>query len=184
MVKTDSGEAKKSPVTARLFLTSIKKWYPKGIPVCISSVSKPREADNGKDVSVALNLDITEDMEHCFARVIDDKGNVVQIEDEFGEEKDKIEEISNPDEVAVWVKMRIEDPENDEFKVFNLGSAFPVINYAFAEAGDVPHNNKKNLIFTYDELVEVLEGLEFRAKTETRKYKGGKPYQVLIPESL
>jgi hypothetical protein len=48
----------------------------------------------------------------------------------------------------------------------------------------LPENNKKNIIFTYDELLDALEGLEFRCKTETRKFKGGKPYQVIIPSDL
>ena len=184
MVKIDEGKKEQSPMTMRLFLNSIKKWYPKGILVCISNVGKCRESDKEGEVSIPIGFDITEDMEHCFARVIGDDGKVVKIEDEFGEEKDKIEQISNPTEVTAWLKMKIEDPENDEYKVFNLGSAFPLFNYAFIKSGDLQPNNKKNIIFSYDELVDALEGLEFRMKTETRKFKGGKPYQVIIPEDI
>lgn len=184
MVKTDEGKKEAFPLTMRLFLNSIKKWYPKGIQVCISNVGKCRESDKENEVSLPIGFEIEDEMEHCFARVIDEKGQVVKIEDEFGEEKDKIEQISNPTEVTAWLKMKIEDPENDEYKVFNLGSAFPLFNYAFVKTGDLQPNNKKNIIFSYDELVDALEGLEFRMKTETRKFKGGKPYQVIIPEDI
>ena len=185
MVKIDSGERKKSPMTMRLFLNSIKKWHNKdGVPLVVESVGKLVESDKEGEVSIPVEFGIEGDMPKCFARVIDDKGEVVKIEDEFGEEKDKIETISNPENVTGWFKMRIEDPENDEFKVFNLGSFFPLLNYAFIQSGDLPENNKKNIIFTYDELLDALEGLEFRCKTETRKFKGGKPYQVIIPSDL
>ena len=184
MVKIDEGKKEQSPMTMRLFLNSIKKWYPKGIQVCISNVGKCRESDKENEVSIPIGFDIMDEMEHCFARVIGDDGKVVKIEDEFGEEKDKIEQISNPTEVTAWLKMKIEDPENDEYKVFNLGSAFPLFNYAFVKTGDLEPNNTKSIIFEYDELVDALEGLEFRMKTETRKFKGGKPYQVIIPEDI
>ena len=184
MVKTDEGKKEAFPLTMRLFLNSIKKWYPKGIQVCISNVGKCRESDKENEVSLPIGFEIEDEMEHCFARVIDEKGQVVKIEDEFGEEKDKIEQISNPTEVTAWLKMKIEDPENDEYKVFNLGSAFPLFNYAFIKSGDLQPNNKKNIIFEYEELADALEGLEFRMKTETRKFKGGKPYQVIIPEDI
>lgn len=185
MVKIDSIEKKQPALTARLFLNSIKTWHKDtGVHVCISSISKPQETDREDRVALAFNLDICEDMPKCRARVIGEDGKPVKIEDDMGEEKDQIEIISNPEEVTVWLNINIENPELDEYKVYTLGSAFPLINYAFIKAGEIDENNKKNLIFTYEELVEVLEGLEFKAFTETRKFKGGKPYQVLIPKDL
>ena len=184
MVKTDVGEKKQPAITPRLFLNSVKTWYPEGIHVCVESISKPQETDREDRVAVAFNLGICEDMPKCRARVIGEDGKAVKIEDDMGEEKDQIEVISNPDEVTIWLNINIENPELDEYKVYTLGSAFPLINYAFIKAGEIDENNKKNLIFTYEELVEVLEGLEFKAFTETRKFKGGKPYQVLIPKDL
>lgn len=186
MVKIDEpAEKKKPPVTARLFLNSLKKWYNEdGIHCCVSSISKPQSTDREDRVSLAFNLDILEDMEECFAREIDENGQVVQITDEFGEDKDKIVRIKNPEEVTIWLNIAVENPENDEYKAYNIGSAFPLINFAFIESGDVTAGNKKNLIFTYDELLDVVEGLEFKAHTESRSYKGGKQYQVLIPKAL
>ena len=185
MVKIDEPEArKKSPMTARLFLNSIKTWYPEGIHVAVDSISKPQETDREDRVALAFNLSICEDMPKCRARVIDENGEVAKIIDEMGDEKDKIEIIENPDEVTIWLNVNVENPENNEFKVFTLGSAFPLINYAFIKSGDVSAGNKKNLIFNYEEMVDVLEGLEFKAHTESRKFKGGKQYQVLIPKDL
>ena len=185
MVKTEVLERKKDPVTARLFLNSIKTWYNKnGIHSAILSISKPQPTDREDRVAIAFNLGICEDMPKCRARVIGENGEVVKVIDELGEEKDQIEVIENPEEVTLWLNVNVENPENDEYKVYTMGSAFPLINFAFIQAGDVSPNNDKNLIFTYDELLDVMEGLEFKAFTESRNFKGGKAYQVLIPKAL
>lgn len=186
MVKTDEPtEQKKSPVTARLFLNSIKKWHNEdGIHSCITSISRPQPTDREDRVAIAFNLDICQDMDECFAREIDENGQVVTITDEFGDDKDKIIRIKNPEEVTIWLNINVENPENDEYKVYTMGSAFPLINFAFIQSGDISKDNKRNLIFTYDELVDVVEGLEFKAHTESRNFKGGKQYQVLIPKEL
>ena len=185
MVKIEEYKKEQKPLTARLFLNSVKTWHnDTGVHVCISSISKAQETDREDRVALAFNLDICEDMPKCRARVIGEDGQVVKVEDEMGEEKDQIEIISNPEEVTIWLNVNVENPENDEYKAYTMGSAFPLINYAFIKAGDVAEGNKKNLIFTYDEMVDALEGLEFKAFTETRKFKGGKPYQVLIPKDL
>lgn len=187
MVKIDepTESRQKPPVTARLFLNSIKTWHnDDGIHCAVSSISQPQPTDREDRVSLAFNLDICEDMPKCRARVIGEDGEPVKILDEMGEEKDQIEVIENPEEVTIWLNVNVEDAENNEFKVYSMGSAFPLINFAFINSGDVSENNKKNLIFTYDELVDVLEGLEFKAFTESRNFKGGKAYQVLIPKAL
>ena len=186
MVRIDEPTEKaKPPVTARLFLNSIRKWHNKdGIHSCVTSISQPQETDREDRVALAFNMEILEDMEKCYAREIDEDGQIVKIEDEFGDEKDKLTIIKNPEEVTIWLNVAVENPAENEYKVYNIGSAFPLINFAFIQAGDVTEGNKKNLVFTYDELVDVVEGLEFKAFTESRSYKGGKQYQVLIPKAL
>lgn len=185
MVKIDEPTDKKKPaLTSRLFLNSVKKWHPDGVHVVVDSISKPQETDRDDRRAFAFNLGICEDMPKCYARAIDEQGQVIKIEDEMGEEKDKVEIIENPSEVTIWLNLNVEDAENDEYKAFSMGSAFPLINFGFINSGDVSEGNKKNLIFSYDEMVDVLEGLEFKAFTETRKFKGGKPYPVLIPKAL
>ena len=184
MVKTDEPKTNKPALTSSLFLTSVKSWHNEdGIPLIVESVGQPVATEKEEKVSIPVECSIEGDMPKCRARVIGEDGNVVMTEDEMGNEVAKIEIIKNPESITFWMGMTIEDPENDEYKVFNLGSAFPLVNYAFAKAGEVDAKNKKNLIFSYDELVDVLEGLEFRAKTETRKFNG-RPYQVLIPSDL
>ena len=186
MVKIDEPETKKkSPMTARLFLNSIRTWHPdEGVHVAVDSISKPQETDREDRVAFAFNLAICEDMPKCRARVIGDDGEVVKVLDDMGDEKDKIEIIENPEEVTIWLNVNVENPENDEYKVYTMGSAFPLLNYAFIKSGDISPNNNRNIIFTYDEMLDVLEGLEFKAFTETRSFKGGKQYQVLIPKDL
>ena len=185
MVKIDSGDSKAPAITSSLFLTSIKSWYnEQGIHLAVESVGSvnPNPNNEGK-VSIPVEFGIMEDMPKCRARVIDEEGKVVMTEDDMGNEVAKIEITKNPETITIWLGMSIEDAENDEYKIYSLGSAFPLVNYAFAKAGEISANNKKNLIFSYDELLDVLEGLEFRAKTETRDFNGRK-YQVLIPTDL
>lgn len=185
MVKTDSGNKVAPAITSSLFLTSIKSWYnDEGISVAVESIGglNPNPNNDAK-VSFPIELGLQEDMPKCRARVIGEDGKVVMTEDEMGNEVAKIEIIKNPETITIWLSMNVEDPENDEYKIYSLGSAFPLVNYAFAKAGEISPNNKKNLIFSYDELIDVLEGLEFRVKTETRDFNGRK-YQVLIPADL
>lgn len=184
MVKTDSGDRIAPAITSRLFLNSVKKWHDDdGIHCAISQVGNPVETNQEDKVSIPLTMDICESMPKCRARVIGEDGKVVKVENDVGDEIDKIEIIKDAEEFTLWIKLSIVDAELDEYKCFNLASGFPLINFAFAEAGDIEHSNNKNLIFTYDELVDVLEGLEFKAFAETRSF-GGNNYPVLIPKAL
>lgn len=184
MVKTDSGKTKKSAVTSRLFLNSVNKWHKStGIHCCVDQVGKMVEGTDKTKTTLPVNITVCEDMPKCRARVIGEDGEVVKIEDEVGDLKDKIEIIKNPQEFTLWIKLSVVDAENEEYKVYNLSSGFPLINFAFIESGDIEPNNNKNLVFTYDEIVEVLEGLEFKVLVETRSF-GGNNYPVLIPKAL
>lgn len=185
MVRADSGESKAPAITSRLFLNSVKKWHEDdGVHVCVNQVGKPVETEDESKVSIPLGISILQDMPKCRARVIGDDGKPVKMEDDVGNMVDKIEIVENPEEFTLWIKLAIENPAEDEYKCFNLASGFPLINFAFIEEGSVPKGNKKNLIFTYDELVDVLEGLECKAFTEIRNFKGGNNYPVLIPHAL
>ena len=81
MPRIDEPESRsKSPMTAILFLNSIKTWYADaGIHVAVDSISKPQETDREDRVALAFNLAICEDMPKCRARVIGDDGEVVKI---------------------------------------------------------------------------------------------------------
>ena len=185
MVRQDTGDKKAVAITSSLFLTSIKSWYNKdGIHSAVESVGKVNaNPNNDAKVSVPVEIGLCEDMPKCRSRVIGEDGKPVVKEDEMGNEVPEIQIVKNPETITIWLGMSIEDPEKDEYKVYSLGSAFPLINYAFIKAGELEEGNKKNIIFTYDELLDVLEGLEFRCKTETRDFNGRK-YQVLIPADL
>lgn len=182
MVRQETSEAK--PENARLFLNSIRSWYPDGILVGVEQVSKPFKAQGGDDDKyvVGLSLSLGEDMDKCRVRAVKD-GKIVTIEDEEGNEKPKIDIVDWVEVVPFFFNMRLIDEDKDEYKVFGLSSCFPLFNYAFIEAGLLPKGNTKNIIFTHEELVEVLEGLEFRATVEQREF-GGNKYPVLIPQPI
>ena len=181
MVRQETAEAKAE--NGRLFLNSIKSWYNKeGILVGVERVGKPyKQGDDGK-FSIMVGLSLGEDMEKCRVRAVEN-GKYVKIEDDEGNESYKIEVVDWVEEVPLYFNVRVEEESEDEFKVFTQSSGFPLFNFAFIQAGLLPANNSKNIIFTHDELVDALEGLEFRAKVEQREF-GGNKYPVLIPEEL
>lgn len=183
MVRQETAEAK--PENGRLFLNSIKSWHnDSGILCGVESVSKPFKAQGGEDDKyvVAISVSLGEDMPKCRVRAVED-GKYVKVEDDFGNETYKIEIVDWVEVVPLYFNIRMFDEDKDEYKVFEGSSGFPLFNYAFIEAGLLPKGNRKNIIFTHDELVEALEGLEFRATVETREF-GGNKYPVLIPLPL
>ena len=183
MVRQETAEAK--PENGRLFLNSIKSWHnDSGILVGIESVSKPFKAQGGEEDKyvIAVSVSLGEDMPQCRVRCVEN-GEYVKIEDDFGNETYKIEIVDWVEVVSLFFNVRLFDEEKDEYKIFESSSGYPLFNFAFIEAGLLPSNNRNNIIFSHEELVEALEGLEFRAKVETREF-GGNKYPVLIPESI
>ena len=182
MVRQETSEAK--PENGRLFLNSIKSWYNTDGIVCgVESVSKMFKAQGEEDkYSFAVSVSLGEEMEKCRVRSVED-GQYVKIEDEEGNEKYKIDIVDWVEVVPLYFNVRLFDESKDEYKIFSGSSGFPLVNYAFIKADLLPANNRKNIIFTSEELIEALEGLEFRAKVETREF-GGNKYPVLIPSDL
>ena len=183
MVRQETSEAK--PENGRLFLNSIKSWHNEdGLPCGIESVSKVFKAQGGDDDKFvfATSISVSEDMPKCRVRAVED-GKYVKVEDDEGNETYKIEIVDWVEVVPLYFNIRLFDEDKDEYKIFEGSSGFPLLNFAFIEAGLLPKGNRKNIIFTYDELVDALEGLEFRATVETREF-GGNKYPVLIPLPL
>lgn len=189
MVRINENKKNKSadPVTSKYFLNSILSWYKKqGVHVGVEKVSNLYENKNDKNKrGIAVTISILGDMPKCRARVIDEEGEVIRTYDEVsGETRDEIEIIDDADSVTFFYNVRIEDEEKGEISVNNMASCFPLFNYAFIESGDLPEDNDKGFICDIEELKEALEGLDFIAKAENRSFKGGNPYQVMIPEPL
>ena len=182
MVRQETTEARAE--NSRLFLNSVKSWYPDGITGGIERVGKTFKAQGGEDDKYVVGVDISlgEDMEKCRVRSVKD-GKLITIEDEMGNEMPKIEIVDWVEVVPFYFNMRLVDEAKDEYKVFEKSSAFPLFNFAFIEAGLLPKGNTKNIIFTHDELVDALEGLEFRITVEMREF-GGNKYPVLMPLPL
>ena len=173
-------------VTSRLFLLSVKKWYNEdGIHMGVEKVSNLFQNKNdSKKRGIAVTCSILQDMEKCRVRKIRDGKLVTKEDEDTGEEKQVTEIVDDVEEVTFFFNVKISDEEKDEFIVNNKASCFPLFNYAFMEAGDLPKDNNKGFICDIEELKEALEGLEFMGKEEDWSFSGGKPYQVLIPSDV
>ena len=167
-IKEEKQSIKKDDaITKRTFLSSLLSWYPKGVPCTVESVSKVF-ADYSGDPSICVTLEI-EEMEKCRMRDIGDDGKAIQIEDEFGEKRDKIIEgdVSGM-KVPLFFKLKYdeEDDMGDLFDVSSWSAIFPLLNYGCIERELIPEDNKKGFSITYDEIVDSLEDLSFIAKSE------------------
>ena len=167
-IKEDKQSIKKDDaITKRTFLSSLLSWYPKGVPVNVDSISKVF-ADYSGDPSICVTLEI-EEMDRCRMRDIGDDGKVIQIEDEFGEKRDKIIEgdVSGM-KVPLFFKLKY-DEDDDMGELFDISSwsaIFPLLNYGCIQRELIPGGNKKGFSLSYDEIIESLEDLEFQAKSE------------------
>ena len=167
-IKEEKQSIKKDDaITKRTFLSSLLSWYPKGVPCTVDSISKIF-ADYSGDPSVCVTLEIVE-MKKCRMRDIGDDGKTIQIEDEFGEKRDKIIEgdVSGM-KVPLFFKLKYdeEDEMGDLFDVSSWSAIFPLLNYGGIERELIPDGNKKGFSITYDEIVDSLEDLSFIAKSE------------------
>ena len=184
MVRIAESKKEADAVTSKLFLTSVNSWHKDdGVKVGVEKVSNlyPNKQDKKKR-GIAVTLSILGEMPKCRAREIDDKGQVVMVEDEeTGEEKVKMTTIEDPSEVTFFYNVRIEDEEKNEFSVNPKASCYPLFNFAFQATGDLPQDNNKGFICSIDELKASLKGIEFMAKAKKESFSGGNPYWVLVP---
>ena len=187
MVRTIEQEVDR--VTSRLYLISLMKWYDKdGMKMGIEKVSNL--FDNKNDASkkgIAVTSSILGDMEKCRVRKVDENGKFVKKEDEeTGEEKQVTEIVDDVEEVTFFfnVSQKGVDAEKGEFKVNPLSSCYPLFNFAFIQAGDLPEGNTKGFICDIDELKEALEELEFIGKAKYESFNGGTKYPVLLAEDV
>jgi len=174
-------------VTSKYFLSSIMSWYnEQGIHCGIESVSNLFENKNDQNKrGVAVRLSVLGEMPKCRARVIGEDGKAIRyLDDVSGEERDEIAIISDPQEVTFFFNVRIEDVEKNEISINTMSSCFPLFNYAFQQTGELPEGNNRSFICDIDELKDALEGLEFNATAESKKFKGGNAYYVLIPNPV
>ena len=167
-IKEDKQTQKKDDaITKRTFLSSLLSWYPKGVPCNVDSISKVF-ADYSGDPSICVTLQI-EEMERCRMRDIGDDGNAIQIEDEFGEKRDKIIEgdVSGMT-VPLFFKLKYDEDDDmgDLFDISSWSAIFPLLNYGCIERELIPGGNQKGFSINHDEIVDALEGLSFIAKSE------------------
>ena len=167
-IKEEKQSIKKDDaITKRTFLSSLLSWYPKGVPCTVDNISKIF-SDYSGDPSVCVTLEIVE-MDKCRMRDIGEDGKAIQIEDEFGEKRDKIIEgdVSGM-KVPLFFKLKYDEDDDmgDLFDVSSWSAIFPLLNYGCIERELIPDGNKKGFSITYDEIVDSLEDLSFIAKSE------------------
>ena len=188
MVRTIEKEMDR--VTSKLFLLSVKKWHnEEGLHMGVERVGNLYDNQNAKDKKgLAVTCSILGDMPKCRVRVIEN-GKLVMKENDEGEEVPKIEIVDDVEEVTFFFNVSVkgltdEQKEKGEFIVNNKASCFPLFNYAFMNAGDLPAGNTKGFICDIDELKDALVGLDFLGREKDESFSGGKTYQVLIPSDV
>ena len=176
-------QKKDDAITKRTFLSSLLSWYPNGVPVVVDSISKIF-SDYSGDPSICVTLEIQE-MEKCRMRKIGDDGKAIQIEDEFGEKRDKIivGDVSGKN-VPLFFKLKYDEDDDmgDLFDISSWSAIFPLLNYGCIVNEMIPEGNKKGFSINYDEILDALEDLSFIAKSErvTPSNSKIKPFNKLV----
>lgn len=170
-------------VTQDTFLSSVKSWYnDTGIHVGIEKIYvSEKEGQFGKYSLFTLKCSILDDMEKCRARVLDDDGKVVMEEDNLGEEVEKIEIISDPQEVTFFLFVNHSKEEEEEGILVcgrNSGLA-DFIRPCFISSGLIPSDFVGGVKFTEEELLEALDGYECYIKYGKNE-RAKKPHPVAV----
>lgn len=168
-------------VTQDTFLSSIKSWYnDTGIHCGIEKVYvSEKEGQFGKYTLFTLKCSILDDMEKCRARVLDDNGKVVMEEDNMGNEVEKIEIISDPQEVTFFLFVN-HDKEEDNILVCGRNSGLgEFIRPCFVSSGLIPSDHQGGVRFTEEELIEALDGYECFIKYGKNE-RAKKPHPVAV----
>ena len=177
--KNDSG------ITKKTFLSSILSWYPQGVSCHVEKVSKifaDKFSKVPEDRNIAITIKIDE-MEKCRMKELDDEGNPIQVENEFGEKQDKIiVGDATGKKVSLFFKLKLDEDDEmgDLFYVANMSAFFPLLNHGCIKNGLVPESNLEGFAITYDEILDALDDLSFIAKSEKIEQKNFKAYNKLI----
>ena len=177
-------------VTQQLFLSSLKTWYPNGIPCRVERIGKVFTTKFSKDPQIPITIITTGTVNKMRARVIGEDGKAIRVYDEVTDEhKPKIELLENPENVSVtfFYKMKHNpksaDEDEDEYIINNKSNTFPLLNYGFIRAGELPTGNEQSFACTWEEIDLALSKLEFLAGVETRSYNK-RDYNCLIASDL
>lgn len=160
----------KDPLDKRLLLASIRKYYPDGLELGVERVSKPYRTSFGK-VQLTVQLCITDDeVDKVLQYELDDNGQYIIIEDEFGEEKKKvIIGEGNLLMATLFMTVNCDSDEVDEettFKIYPTSGTYPLFKSALQESGDLPEDMGRVPFATNGkEVKEALEGFTFTGKT-------------------
>lgn len=167
-------------VTMNTFLSSVKSWHKKdGVHCGVERIYvSDKEGKFGKYTLFTLKMSILDDMKKCRARVLDEEGQVVLEEDNLGNEVEKIEIISDPQEVTFFLFCNHHKEEENVLVCGENSALAEFIRPVFISTGEIPSDFTGGLKFTQEELEEALEGYEAHIKCGVNK--NGKLYPIAV----
>lgn len=158
----------KDPMDKKLLLSTIKKYSPEGLHLGVEKVSKPYRTQFGK-VQVTVQLTVMDEIPKSLQYELDEEGQYVMEEDEFGDEVKKMTiKEGYLATCTLYLTVNTDAEEIDEFselKVFPASGSYPLFRAGLIEHGDLPDNMGREAFATSGaELKEALEGFDFTGK--------------------
>lgn len=170
-------------VTQETFLSSVKSWHKQeGVHCGVEKVyTKEKEGKFGLYTLFILKCSILDDMPKCRARVLDDEGHAILEEDNLGNEVEKIEIISDPQEVTFYLYCNHSKEEGEEGVLVAgaTGGLADFVRPCFISSGIIPSDWTGGLKFTEEELLEALDGYECYIKYGKNE-RAQKPHPVAV----
>ena len=158
----------KDPMDKKLLLSTIKKYAPKGLHLGVEKVSKPYKTSFGK-FQVTVQLTVMDELEKSLQYELDEEGQYVMTEDDFGDEVKKIVVKSGYLATAtLFLNISYDGDEIDEesmFKVYPSSGSYPLFKEGLINANELPEDMGRDAFETNGkELKEALEGFDFIGK--------------------
>ncbi len=171
IVETEKGSFPKDPMDKKLLFASIKRFKPEGVTLGGEKVSKLYRTSFGK-VQMTVQVRWMEKIK-TLQYDLDEEGQYIEVEDEFGDKKRKFSVISEEDSemalTTLFMNVNVPDDveldENTEFTVYPTSGTYPLFKAALQEWGELPED-MGNQAFSSNpkEIKEALEGFEFVGK--------------------
>ena len=152
------------------FYATIHKYYTEGLPVRINAEISENPYNRDEE-QIAISYKILKPVNKAIFTQQDELGNKTKYEET---DPEKI-----PDSARSWINLKHDEKGENEFVLFPKSKPYPLINFAFIQAGLVPENNTNGFGFDWDELQDPINDLECNLRVEQRK--GTRPYYVPVP---
>lgn len=171
IVETENKVFPKDPMDKKLLFASIKRFKPEGVRLGGEKVSKLYKTSFGK-VQMTVQVRWLEKVK-TLQYDLDEEGQYIEVEDEFGDKKKKFSVVSEEDSemalTTLFMNVNVPDgvdlDENTEFTVYPTSGTYPLFKAALQEWGELPEDmGDKAFSSNPKEIKEALEGFEFVGK--------------------